>query len=118
MLNEEREGVYLNRLRKVTSIPITEKKEGIEKPCQSTFDKSSIYDTEIKLVFNQALEVEKEGILVMHANESEMCHVGKSTPSLKSNNSCEKTCSSGCTSLDKEESTEVEKFPVKSDNLL
>lgn len=114
---KEQEGVYLDGLKKIISVSITEKKENIEKPCQSTSDKSSIDDTE-KLVFNQALEVGNEATHVMHVNESETCHVDKSMPSLKSNNSYGQTCSSGCSSLNKEESIEVEKFPVKSDNLL
>lgn len=114
---KEQKGVYLNGLKKVNSVSITEKKECIEKYCQSTSDKSSISDTE-KLVFNQALEVGNEAIHVVHVNESETCHVDKNMPSLKSNNSCGQTCSSGCSFLDKEEPIEIEQFLVKGDNLV
>lgn len=96
---------------------VYQKKESMEKPCESTSLKASICDTE-KLVSNQALEVGNEAIHAMHVNESETCHFNTSMPSIISNNSHGQTCSSGCSSLDKEESIEVEKFPVKSDNCL
>lgn len=95
---------------------VYQKNESMEKPCESTSVKSSICDTE-KLISNQALDVGNEAIHVMHVNESETCHVNKNMPSIKSS-TYGQTCSSGCSSLDKEESIEVEKFLVKSDNRL